>query len=501
MAEDYENLREWGQNIIRWGVMWPGVAPTSGGVNETYLSVMRNVTDTVSEGYGIWSLIDAHQDVLAAPFCGEGAPTWAVWTGAASGAERGFPWPADAPYAVDNATGAPSPADCAKHDWTDYYFTWAQGAAAQALYNNSGGVRDAFAASWAAVAGAFSGAPGVVGWELLNEPWAGDAIGDVGLMVFGVADRANLQPFYDVLAAAIAGADPAGHIVLFESVTWDDVFPVGFDKTPGNFSATALSFHYYNPPNLNAASQFAARSADMKRLNCGGMLTEFDISGANVAGMQETMAVADAYLGSWIGWEYKTFVEITGYGWGPYNPDGSVNDAVVKGARVSGLLCVCVCVCVCGWVCVCVRARSEGHTRSRAALARTYPAAVAGMTHAFTFDNATGAFNLTYALGAAATGATEVFVSLKYYYPAGITVTAVPSGVVSWVFAPITRGAPHPVSTPGQPAARPAAGAVGFERSLARAAAGGANAGYIVVSQLPAARVGQVVQLSVVASA
>ena len=31
--------------------------------------------------YGIYSLLDAHQDVLSQKFCGEGIPDWAVDTG------------------------------------------------------------------------------------------------------------------------------------------------------------------------------------------------------------------------------------------------------------------------------------------------------------------------------------------------------------------------------------------------------------------------------------
>ena len=31
--------------------------------------------------YGIYTLLDAHQDVLSEKFCGEGIPDWAVDTG------------------------------------------------------------------------------------------------------------------------------------------------------------------------------------------------------------------------------------------------------------------------------------------------------------------------------------------------------------------------------------------------------------------------------------
>lgn len=33
------------------------------------------------EKYGIYTLLDTHQDVLSGKFCGEGVPDWAVETG------------------------------------------------------------------------------------------------------------------------------------------------------------------------------------------------------------------------------------------------------------------------------------------------------------------------------------------------------------------------------------------------------------------------------------
>lgn len=59
-------------------------------------------------------------------------------------------------------------------------------------------------------------------YELLNEPWAGDVIARPGLLIPGVADRENLQPFYFNVTAAIRAVDPH-HVIAVESVTWDDV--------------------------------------------------------------------------------------------------------------------------------------------------------------------------------------------------------------------------------------------------------------------------------------
>ena len=85
--------------------------------------------------------------------------------------------------------------DCAKHGWPNYQFADATGAAYQNLYRNKNGnlltllfhlicinhndivrilgLRDSFAAFWAKVAQEFVGNPYIIGYELLNEPWAG----------------------------------------------------------------------------------------------------------------------------------------------------------------------------------------------------------------------------------------------------------------------------------------------------------------------------------------
>ena len=76
--EDMQYLKDWGLNTIRLGVMWPGVAPTADRFNKTYIEEIEKLVYTAGSKYGIYSLIDFHQDVLAARFCGEGIPEWAV---------------------------------------------------------------------------------------------------------------------------------------------------------------------------------------------------------------------------------------------------------------------------------------------------------------------------------------------------------------------------------------------------------------------------------------
>jgi endoglycosylceramidase len=58
------------------------------------------------------------------------------------------------------------------------------------------GASQSFAAYWKFLAATFSGRPGVLGYELLNEPWAGDIFADASLLLPGVAGRRNLEPLY-----------------------------------------------------------------------------------------------------------------------------------------------------------------------------------------------------------------------------------------------------------------------------------------------------------------
>ena len=61
-----------------------------------------------------------------------------------------------------------------KIGWPDYQFTHALSSAVGNLYDNHNGLRDKFAAFWGEVARQFSDNENIIGYELLNEPWAGN---------------------------------------------------------------------------------------------------------------------------------------------------------------------------------------------------------------------------------------------------------------------------------------------------------------------------------------
>jgi hypothetical protein len=253
--DDAAFVRSFGCNSIRLGTMWPGVQPDGPGTTDA--AYIARVVDTVTfaGAQGVFSLLDAHQDVMSAQTCGEGLPGWAAADFSAGASAFPLPLNKGVPFTV-NASGIPSPADCAKFSWSEYYSSDAVCKMSQELYARGAA---AFGAFWAAVAAAVTGSPSadpfVIAYELLNEPWAGDIIAHPGLLVPGVADRENLQPFYFNVTAAIRAAEVPGHshAIAVESVTWDDFIPVGFTALPGGPSARALSYHYYSAPNIEGA--------------------------------------------------------------------------------------------------------------------------------------------------------------------------------------------------------------------------------------------------------
>ena len=69
------------------------------------------------------------------------------------------------------------------------------------------GLLDSMGAAWSVVADYFKKDDNILGYELINEPWAGDIYADPGLLLPTTADKKNLQPVYDHLNKAIRAKD------------------------------------------------------------------------------------------------------------------------------------------------------------------------------------------------------------------------------------------------------------------------------------------------------
>ncbi|KAL1510204.1 hypothetical protein AB1Y20_006534 [Prymnesium parvum] len=232
-------LHEWGFNVMRLPMMWAALQPSDGALSTAYLAAMRNITQELA-AHGLFSFLDMHQDVLSSKLGSyDGAPQWVVNR---TTPRHAYPWPLTLPL----------------KQWGLGYLAEATGQSFQEIYHNTHGGRDAWAAAWRGVAAHFRGDAAILGYELINEPFAGDIYADPTLLLPGVAGRKNLMPAYDAVAAAIRAVDDAT-IVLFEPVTWGMILPTaagalpklggsGFDRPPGGrayANRSAFAFHYY----------------------------------------------------------------------------------------------------------------------------------------------------------------------------------------------------------------------------------------------------------------
>lgn len=388
--EDMKLLNELGVNVVRLGMMWPGAEPVKDQFNETYFNIAKDIVNKAAN-YSINILLDMHQDVLSARFCGEGIPDWTIDPEVA----KNFPEPLSRPYIVDNVTGHPTSEDCAKHVWSQYYPTEATSAMFQQIYDNKNGLLDELKEFWVKVATEFKNFSNIVGYELINEPWAGGIYHDPLLLWPQVADKKNLAHVYDTLSTAIWDVDPC-HNVFFESVTWDE-WTVGFEAVPGgkgNEHRSVLSYHFYIPPDIKASLSFDYRMKDLKRLQCGGFLTEFSITSSNPSNVMDE---ADKRLQSWMAWDFKPYYDITGDSGSIWFRNGSIN------ANVTALI------------------------------SRTYAQAVAGKTISMKYDSKTSTFALSYVVTESCSSTiTEIYLNEAQHYPGGFEVTISPPDAATW---------------------------------------------------------------------
>ena len=178
-AADAARMRALGLDALRLPIQWSGVEPTeTGGFDDAYLSRVAAAVD-VAHAAGLLVLVDFHQDAYSKEIGEDGAPYWAIVP----------PPPAKlgGPLTDLEARRLSKPV----LDAFDTFF----GPSADGVR-----LRARFAKMAAHVATRFADHPGVVGFELYNEP---------------VATAPRLRVFHEEVLAAVRAAAPR-KLVLFE---------------------------------------------------------------------------------------------------------------------------------------------------------------------------------------------------------------------------------------------------------------------------------------------
>jgi endoglycosylceramidase len=435
---EVQKMASLGFDVVRLGIIWKGLEPGTDPINDPaicthgdptsataasaagqfqqsvfdpYLSRLDE-TITMLAKYGIYSLLDMHQDVYSDVFAGEGAPNWAVCTNGLK------PKPV---YNIPN--------------WSNNL----QGPGVVQAYENFwendvvGDLQVQFDMLWTRIASHFKGNPWVVGYDPFNEPY-GAGLPPVGS---GATFDAQLQCFYMGrsdpgtdqsgkpiscppddpavgLIPRVEAADPT-HLVFYEPNYTVDSGPPNHIG-PMSEPRLVLNFHDYcflHVPNGPEPADFGTVCAPLESLvfnerskerakdsvpqQPGGpswMLTEFGAS-TDTADLARITADADAHLVGWMYWQWLHYDDPTG-------------------SHTSGL-----------WP---PTAPTPGMLK---VLSQTYPEAIAGTPTATSFDQATAAFTLDYKPDDSITAPTVIFVPVSMHYPDGYCAKVTGANVVS----------------------------------------------------------------------
>jgi endoglycosylceramidase len=212
-AKSLDVLGSLGVNAVRVPFIWEAYEPVRGRYDNVYLASMQQVArDAWARGLHV--VVDFHQDGFSRfsiGGCGSGFPAWA------------------SPPGVHVSTPDNSEAHCA--NWGERMFTdWDMHGSFGAFYRNDGGVRDSFIEMVSRVASAFASVEGVIGYDLLNEPWGWDS---------------ELAPFYEAEGRAIRAHDPEAILFVEAHITTNAGVPSTLARP--SFENMAYAPHYYDP--------------------------------------------------------------------------------------------------------------------------------------------------------------------------------------------------------------------------------------------------------------
>lgn len=364
-AADADAMRDLGFNVVRLGFIWAGLEPERGALDRDYLARLTALVKLLTSR-GIYVLVDSHQDLWNERFGGEGAPDWAVFQ------------PAKEPFAFN---------------WgLSYFVNPPIGNAFEDFWNDREGTQTRYVEAWRELARTFAGDPGVLGYDVMNEPWT-------TATWFVPQESTTTEPFYRRVIPAIREIDPD------HTVFWALALPgvVGIESDLGvlGYDNLSLSFHVYCATSIflrvyldgvcesATGPSFDKSRAARDRQGSGWLLTEFGASDF-LPDIARHAAVADQNLVGWTHWAWKLYDD----------PTGDVDEAIV--ANDTGPI---------------------AFKSKMPLLARTYARAIAGTPAAMSFDPESGAFELGYAPDPSVSAPTEIWLPLAQHYPGGYAVS------------------------------------------------------------------------------
>jgi endoglycosylceramidase len=370
---DADWLQRYGFNGARLGILWAGVTPDRPDVADpAYFAKWDRVVGLLADR-GIWMQLDQHQDQWHETYGGEGVPDWA--------ATRPLP------YSLLPWTAAPFP---------EGYWTPEVSTVFDHFWANQGGLQDDWATYWKLVAAHYKDQPYSMGYDLMNEPFAGLEWSTCLVTGCPQTYSQELQPAMTKGLQAVRQVDPDG-IVWWEpqQLASGVQTPTYFTAPPGEEQNLGLSWHNYcswvflqsagvplaNSDNCRSFSENREQNALQQAQTMGAapLMSEWGATDDTTA-VGIDADVADEHQMGWMYWAYKHWDDPTtaDAAQGLFTDDADLS--TVKTAKLRQLV-------------------------------RTYPQATAGSIEGYHYDPDTGVFTMTYRADPSIHAPTRIFVS------------------------------------------------------------------------------------------
>jgi len=286
LADYLDRLEAWGFDVLRVPFSWEAVEPSEGLIDEEFLVRYDALLDGAHER-GLWTIVDFHQDLYSEVYCGDGFPAWTL----------------DDP---------PEPHHDCEAWFTGYALDDDVQQAFELLWTDVTGVRTAFAEMWDLMVDRHAGRPGVIGFEVINEPGWGHEDYDAW-------ESGTLPDFYSEMGARIHARAPDA--LIFFDATGLDAISAETSLVRPQGDRLVFAPHFYDPTTFLGEGQLqmdVAASlqvwADLGRdWDVPVLVGEFGIEHEHPQAASHTRAHYDAFdaqglHATW--WEYSVSHEL-----------------------------------------------------------------------------------------------------------------------------------------------------------------------------------------------
>lgn len=209
-----QQVASWGLNAARVTWSWEALEPERDAFDHRYLARIGALLDA-AQAHGLGVILDLHQDLFAAPLCGDGFPRWAC--------------PANTPLDL-------------RPEWRGWFLGYALDErvieAFDDLWRNRRGLLDALLHAWHLMLDALAHHPALLGVEALNEPgW-----GRTPLRRFATD---ILRPFYARFATLAHSHNP--HLLIGFGAPGVEFLGMGDVSARPDTDQALYAPHLYDP--------------------------------------------------------------------------------------------------------------------------------------------------------------------------------------------------------------------------------------------------------------